>query len=75
MFNLNFSQKTDSPCKILCLLLWWYRNYCGATILRLVENYSNIEFYWVVLVQTRKEKKKKSANLFLKKAKQKKHFL
>jgi len=39
---------------------------CGATILRLVENYSNIEFYWVVLVQTRKEKKKKHAKSFFK---------
>jgi len=75
MLKLNFNDTNPSIYKVLCLGSHCddIEIGCGGTILRLIENYQNIEFYWVVFSSTaqREPEAYKSANVFLKKAKDK----
>jgi LmbE family N-acetylglucosaminyl deacetylase len=76
LLNLNFSNRTNSPRKILCLGAHCddIEIGCGGTILRWLQEDAGLEFYWVVLSSNRERKKEasKSADLFLKGARKKK---
>ena len=75
MLKLNFNDTNHSISKVLCLGSHCddIEIGCGGTILRLIENYPNIEFYWVVFSSNsqREPEAYQSANSFLKKAKAK----
>ena len=72
MLKLNFNNTNPSIYKVLCLGSHCddIEIGCGGTILRLIENYPNIEFYWVVFSSNsqREPEAYQSANSFLKKA-------
>ncbi|MGH8002496.1 MAG: PIG-L deacetylase family protein [Brasilonema sp.] len=73
MLKLSFDKNHDSVYKILCLGSHCddIEIGCGGTILKLIEDYSNIIFYWVVFSSNEQRAKEaiKSANNFLKGAK------
>jgi len=75
MLKLNFNNTNPSIYKVLCLGSHCddIEIGCGGTILRLIENYPNIEFYWVVFSSNaqREPEAYQSANIFLKNAKEK----
>ncbi|HYZ95223.1 MAG TPA: PIG-L deacetylase family protein [Nitrososphaeraceae archaeon] len=75
MLKLNFNDTNPSIYKVLCLGSHCddIEIGCGGTILRLIENYQNIEFYWVVFSSNvqREPEAYQSANSFLKNAKAK----
>jgi LmbE family N-acetylglucosaminyl deacetylase len=75
MLKLNFNDTNPSIYKVLCLGSHCddIEIGCGGTILRLIENYPNIEFYWVVFSSNvqREPEAYQSANSFLKNAKAK----
>lgn len=50
MLKFIFEAKNDLPYRILCLGAHCddLEIGCGGTILKLIENYPNLEFYWVV---------------------------
>ncbi len=74
MLKLNLNKQNDS-IHILCLGSHCddIEIGCGGTILRLIESYTNIVFYWVVFSSNlqREQEAYKSANTFLSKAKEK----
>jgi LmbE family N-acetylglucosaminyl deacetylase len=76
LLNLNFSSRTNSTRKILCLGAHCddIEIGCGGTILRWLQEDAGLEFYWVVLSSNRERKKEasKSADIFLKGARKKK---
>ncbi|MCJ8280659.1 MAG: PIG-L family deacetylase [Rivularia sp. ALOHA_DT_140] len=79
MLKINFDQteKTEkSDYKILCLGAHCddIEIGCGGTILKLIEDYSNIAVYWVVFSsnQQRAQEAKISSNIFLKEVSNKK---
>jgi LmbE family N-acetylglucosaminyl deacetylase len=69
VLNLNFSDRTNSSRKVLCLGAHCddIEIGCGGTILRWLEEYAGLEVYWVVLSSNRKRKQEasKCAGLFL----------
>ena len=73
MLKLSIDKNSNSVYKILCLGAHCddIEIGCGGTILKLIENYSNIVFYWVVFSSSEQRAKEaiKSANNFLKGAK------
>jgi LmbE family N-acetylglucosaminyl deacetylase len=73
MLKLNLDRKSNSEYKVLCLGAHCddIEIGCGGTILKLVENYPNTVFYWVVFSSNERRAKEaiKSANLFLQGAK------
>lgn len=75
MLKVNFAQKNGSSYKVLCLGAHCddIEIGCGGTILKLVENYPDIEFYWVVFSanQQRAREASESANIFLRYAEEK----
>lgn len=75
MLKFRLEQKPDSAYKVLCLGSHCddIEIGCGGTILKLIKNYSNIEFYWVVFsANTQREQEAyDSANKFLKDVKAK----
>lgn len=75
MLKLNLNNKSDSIYKVMCLGAHSddIEIGCGGTILRLIENYPNIVVYWVVFSSNsqREPEAYESANVFLKKAKDK----
>lgn len=75
MLKLNFSEKTDSPYKVLCLGSHCddIEIGCGGTILKLIESYPSIVIYWVVFCSDSKREREafESANSFLRNAKEK----
>ncbi len=76
MLNLKFSEQTKSPRKVLCLGAHSddIEIGCGGTVLRWLEEHSDLEFYWVVLSSGRERKKEavRSAELFLRGTRKKK---
>jgi len=70
MLKINFDQTEKSDYKILCLGAHCddIEIGCGGTILKLIEDYSNIAVYWVVFSsnQQRAQEAKISSNIFLK---------
>ncbi len=72
---MNFSDRIHSTKKILCLGAHAddIEIGCGGTILRLLKEHEDLEFYWVVLSSNSKRKKEalKGAELFLKRARKK----
>ena len=68
--NLDFSKRTNSPRKVLCLGAHCddIEIGCGGTVLRWLREDPSLEVYWVVLSSNRERKKEaaKSASLFLK---------
>ena len=72
MLSLHFNTKQDSPFNVLCLGAHAddIEIGCGATILKLIQDYKNVEFYWVVFSadHIRAEEARASAGLFLKDA-------
>ena len=75
MLKFRLEQKPDSAYKVLCLGSHCddIEIGCGGTILKLIKNYSNIEFYWVVFCANtqREQEANDSANKFLKDVKAK----
>ena len=75
MLKFDFRQTDNSTYNILCLGAHCddIEIGCGGTILRLVEAYPNLVFYWVVFSSNsqREQEASNSANLFLKQAKSK----
>ena len=75
MLKFNFEEKNDSTYKVLCLGAHCddIEIGCGGTILRLVESYPNIVFYWVVFSSNLQREKEAyhSANKFLEKVQEK----
>lgn len=76
MINLNFNQTEESELKILCLGAHCddIEIGCGGTILKLIEEYSNITVYWVVFSSSeqRAQEATVSSNTFLKEVSNKK---
>ncbi len=74
MLKVNFAQENTS-CRVLCLGAHSddIEIGCGGTILKLIENYPDIEFYWVVFSanQQRAQEVSESAEIFLRHAKEK----
>ncbi len=72
MLSLHFNTKQDSPFNVLCLGAHAddIEIGCGATILKLIQDYENVNFYWVVFSadHIRAEEARASADLFLKDA-------
>jgi LmbE family N-acetylglucosaminyl deacetylase len=70
LLKLCFDRGSDSTCRILCLGAHCddIEIGCGGTILKLIENYSNIIFYWVVFSSNEQRAKEanKCADNFLK---------
>jgi LmbE family N-acetylglucosaminyl deacetylase len=79
VLNLNFSNRTKSPRKVLCLGAHCddIEIGCGGTILRWLEEHAGLEVYWVVLSSNKERKKEanKCAGLFLEGARQPKVFI
>jgi LmbE family N-acetylglucosaminyl deacetylase len=75
MLHLQFPQHKGRTLTILCLGAHSddIEIGCGGTILKLIEEYQHIEFYWVVFSsgKRRREEAEESARAFLKAAKQK----
>lgn len=75
MLKFSFNSKTDSTYKVLCLGAHCddIEIGCGGTILRLIESYDNLVFYWVVFSSNlqREQEAEASANKFLKTTKSK----
>lgn len=73
MLKVNFAQKKS--CRVLCLGAHSddIEIGCGGTILKLIENYPDMEFYWVVFSanQQRAQEVSESADIFLRHAKEK----
>lgn len=69
MLKLSLLKNDDSPRRVLCLGAHCddIEIGCGGTILRLLENYTNVEFHWVVFSsnQERAREALASANHFL----------
>lgn len=72
MLSLGFKQKNDFPLRVLCLGAHAddIEIGCGATILKLIEDYEKVEFYWVVFSggPIRAAEARSSASMFLKEA-------
>ena len=70
MINLNFNQTEESELKILCLGAHCddIEIGCGGTILKLIQEYSNITIYWVVFSSSEQTAQEAavSSNTFLK---------
>ena len=75
MLNVNFAGGSGSGLKLLCIGAHSddIEIGCGGTILRLLEESSEMEMHWIVLGATglRKAEAVESANLFLENAKRK----
>ncbi len=75
MLNLKLAEKSDLAYKVLCLGAHSddIEIGCGGTILKLVENYPNIVFYWVVFSSSSAREKEAicSGNNFLAKVAEK----
>ncbi|KAM3103492.1 PIG-L deacetylase family protein [Phormidesmis sp. 146-12] len=73
MLKLQFDQTDDSTYRVLCLGAHCddIEIGCGGTILKLIETYPNLVFYWVVFSSSEVRSKEAflSANRFLKDAK------
>ena len=71
MLNLKLAEKPDLAYKVLCLGAHSddIEIGCGGTILKLIENYPNIIFYWVIFSSSAEREKEAiySSNNFLKK--------
>lgn len=69
MLKFNFKDKGDSPYNILCLGAHCddIEIGCGGTILKLIEKYQNLVFYWVVFSSNQQREKEayESAKQFL----------
>ena len=69
MLKLVLALQKDDPLKVLCLGAHSddIEIGCGGTLLKLIEQYENATFYWVVLSARGKRKKeaKASADAFL----------
>ena len=76
MIKINFDCAEESDLKILCLGAHCddIEIGCGGTILKLIENYSNLTVYWVVFSsnEQRAQEAIVSSNTFLKEISQKK---
>ena len=76
MIKINFDQVKESELKILCLGAHCddIEIGCGGTVLKLIENYSNITVYWVIFSsnEQRAQEAIVSSNTFLKEVSQKK---
>ena len=76
MINLNFNQTEESELKILCLGAHCddIEIGCGGTILKLIQEYSNITVYWVVFSSSEQTAQEAavSSNKFLKEVSNKK---
>ena len=76
MIKINFDRAEESDFKILCLGAHCddIEIGCGGTILKLIENYSNLTVYWVVFSsnEERAQEAIVSSNTFLKEVSQKK---
>lgn len=70
MLKFNFEEKSDRPYKVLCLGAHCddIEIGCGGTILKLIEKYQNLVFYWVVFSSNLQREKEayESAKQFLK---------
>ena len=75
MLKLNFSDRTASTRKVLCLGAHAddIEIGCGGTVLRWLEEHDHLEIYWVVLSSNQKRKKEalNGADLFLQGARKK----
>jgi LmbE family N-acetylglucosaminyl deacetylase len=75
VLKLNFSDRTASTRKVLCLGAHAddIEIGCGGTVLRWLEEHDHLEIYWVVLSSDQKRKKEalKGADLFLQGARKK----
>jgi LmbE family N-acetylglucosaminyl deacetylase len=75
MLKVNFAKKDKLSCRVLCLGAHCddIEIGCGGTILKLIENYPDAEFYWVVFSanQQRAQEASESADIFLRRAKEK----
>lgn len=75
MMQIGFNKNNESEYRVLCLGAHCddIEIGCGGTVLKLIENYKNIIFYWVVFSSNteRGQEAGASANLFLKEAKAK----
>ncbi|MDV2992289.1 MAG: hypothetical protein N4J56_001943 [Chroococcidiopsis sp. SAG 2025] len=76
MLKFNFEEKSDSHYNILCLGAHCddIEIGCGGTILKLIEKYQNLAFYWVIFSSNSQREKEayESAKQFLKGAEIKK---
>ena len=76
MIKFNFNKPEKSEVKILCLGAHCddIEIGCGGTVLKLIENYSNITVYWVVFSSNEQRAPEAivSSNTFLKEVSQKK---
>ena len=70
MLKFNFEEKSDSPYNILCLGAHCddIEIGCGGTILKLIEKYQNLVFYWAIFSSNSQREKEayESAKQFLK---------
>ena len=75
MLQLTFSKRNDSALRILCLGAHCddIEIGCGGTILKLIEEHSDIEFYWIVFSQDqqRAHEARESVDSFLRLVKSK----
>ena len=69
MIEINLGRKKDGPLKVLCLGAHSddIEIGCGGTILRLIQEYSGITFYWVVFsaIGVRKAEAQRAAESFV----------
>ncbi|NMG19643.1 PIG-L deacetylase family protein [Brasilonema bromeliae] len=76
MLKFDLEKNSDLSYKVLCLGAHCddIEIGCGGTILRLIENYPNLTFYWVVFSSNEQREKEayNSANKFLEKIPEKK---
>ena len=76
MLRINFNSPAELSYKVLCLGAHCddIEIGCGGTILKLIEQYPNLSFYWVVFCsnQQREQEAFTSAHTFLKEASEKK---
>ncbi|MEO1428211.1 MAG: PIG-L deacetylase family protein [Cyanobacteria bacterium J06633_8] len=75
MIKINFERADKSELKILCLGAHCddIEIGCGGTVLKIIENYTNLNVYWVVFSSNEQRvlEAKASSNIFLKEASQK----